>query len=371
MNNEAEIDNLEAALWEATGLGHGPAKIAVLEALIRRADTQQCMDIGFDARMALVETGTFAGAPDKALVAFSWCLSQADRDPENYPEEDLLWKYKWIVHSLGRFPQVSKQQIDGMLADLRMRYMRNGAGEHPVVTLRWKMAMRMGDQEACEAHYSALSKMPRDGLSDCAACIADERVHYRIFLGQDAEAIAEAEAILAGRLRCAEVPHVTFGRLLLPLLKMQRLEEAAQMHRKGYLLAAKSDGLIDTIAEHLLFLGLTANLPRAAKIFAKHFPAVLESNDPLDRFEFFRAARFVMECLASAATSTIRARLPRSFALYQEKGRYDVAELNAWLTAETDDLACRFDERNGNDYFKRRLQELKDLHGLAAPYPLT
>ena len=370
MSVSAEFNDLGAAFHEAMGMVRGPAKIAMLEEVIRRADAQQCTELAFDARMALVDEGTFAGAPDKALVAFSWCLSQVDSDPQNYSEAKILWKYKWIVHSLGRFPQISKQQIEDMLADLRLRYLRNGAGEHPVITLRWKLAIRMGDKEACRENYQKLAAITRGHLSDCAACIAHERVYHNGFLGNHEQAIEEAAPIIAGRLRCAEVPHITFGRLLLPLLKLNRLEEAAEIHRKGYRLASKSNGMLEIIAEHLTFLGLTDNLPHAVKILAKHFPAVLDTNDPLDRFAFFLAGRFLMERLTVTATPTIQARLPRSFALYQEKGRYDVAELQAWLTTETDDLARRFDERNGNDYFAGRVDELKEMHRLVTSYPV-
>ncbi len=370
MSTDTTPDDLFPRFWEAQMMENNPAKCAMLEEVIRLADLRQELEIAFDARMALVDAGTFSGAPDKALVAFSWCLAQADKNPEQFAEHDLLWKYKWVTDSLVDFPQISKKQIDDMLDDMRVRFERTGSGLYPVLMLRWKMAIRMGDKAEARKWHAQMKKTPRDFLSDCPACVQNQEVHYATFLEKDDQALALAEPILAGHLRCSEVPHITYGYLLLPLIRLNRLEEAARMHQTGYRLAAKMTSLLRTIADHLVFLALTDNLARAAKLFEKHLPWSLDSTDYLARFEFAFASRFLMECLARAETTSIKARLPKAFPRYQEKGRYEVADLDAWANEEANALAHRFDERNGTDYFAKRLKGMKKLHALATPYPL-
>jgi len=366
----APTDDLYPRLWEAEMMENNLAKCAMLEELVRLADTRQDDEVGFEARMALVDAGTFSGAPDKALVAFSWCLAHADKHPDQYSEYNLLWKYKWVTDSLADFPQIKKKQIDDMLDDMRARYEKMGSGIYPVLMLRWKMAMRMGDKAGARKWHAQMAKTPRDFLSDCPACVKNQEVHYATFLGKDETALEIAEPILAGRMRCSEVPHITYGYLLVPLIRLKRLEEAAKMHQTGYRLAAKSTNLLRTIAEHILFLAMTDNLARGVKLFEKHLPWYLDSTDYLARFDFLCSCQFLMERLEKAETTSLKARLPKTFSLYQEKGRYDVAELAAWLGEQAAELGQRFDERNGTDHFVRRQKGMKKLHGLATPYPL-
>ena len=74
---------------QAYGLPDGPSKLALLEEAIRLADTHQDAALGDEIRADLVRAATFSGYPEKALVAFSWRLAQADRDPDNFSEDNL------------------------------------------------------------------------------------------------------------------------------------------------------------------------------------------------------------------------------------------------------------------------------------------
>jgi hypothetical protein len=363
-------ENLLWQIWEADMLENGPAKCALLEELVQKADLHQDLEAGFAARTKLVEAATFSGYADRALVAFSWCLSQIDKDPDRYEDQDILWKYKWITDSLVCFPQISKKQIQDMLADMAIRYERAGVGQRAIIHLRWSLALEMGDKATVRKYFGPWKKAPRDEMSDCSACEQNAKVKCANFFEDDEGALEAAEPILRGRLRCAEVPQVTYGRLLLPLLRLQRVDEAARMHQTGYRLIAKNAKLLSTASEHLVFLTLTDNFAQGAKIFQKHLASALEIPNLIDRFLFFLGSQFLMERLAEAKTPSLKLRLPKTFPLFQDKGRYEVAEMHGWLAQEAKALATRFDQRNENDYFMRRWKNLKKLHALVTPYPV-
>ena len=88
---------VEELLDQAGELPDGPSKLALLEEAVRLADVHQDVALGDEVRSDLIRVAKFSGYPEKALVAFSWRLAQADRDPDNFPEKDLLWEYKWIA----------------------------------------------------------------------------------------------------------------------------------------------------------------------------------------------------------------------------------------------------------------------------------
>src|SRR4028119_2137094 len=128
----SDNDMIYDLLGRAYDFEHGDQQIALTEEAVRLADIHGDLDLQIEAKMALVEAATFGGAPEKALVAFSWCLGQYDKNPDLISEYDLLWKYKWIVGHADAFPQISKIQIDGLLSDMTARYQRAGVSLRPI-----------------------------------------------------------------------------------------------------------------------------------------------------------------------------------------------------------------------------------------------
>jgi hypothetical protein len=369
MSDDYKVE-VQKLTQRAGGLQDGPAKVALLEEAVRLADTHNDTELGFKTREGLIKAGTFSGYPEKSLVAFSWCLAQSDREPEKFPERELLWEYKWVMSAAARFPQVSRQQIDEMIEDMTRRYQRCEAALRPVYKLRHRIAVEMGERKTARTYYRQWQEAKTGWPTDCPACERSDLVEYLVFEDEDELAVRAAAPILAGHLRCAEIPHLTLAVLLLPLLRLGRLEEAAACHEKGYRLVAGNREFIPQHGEHVAFLALTGNLARAARLLEKHLPWAAETAVLWRRFQFYLAARLLLERLRDAGEAALTLHLPQSFPAYREGGRYEVAALAAWLDHELADLAARFDARNGNDYFTRRIADNLRLKEQARPYPL-
>jgi hypothetical protein len=99
-------------------LPEGDERIMMLEEAVRQADTANDVKLQYDAREAFIEAAYFGGIPEKAMVAYAWCLAQYDRDPVRFREWNILWRYKWMVNVVCDFPQISKEQIYEMLDDM-------------------------------------------------------------------------------------------------------------------------------------------------------------------------------------------------------------------------------------------------------------
>lgn len=357
-------EDLFPVLWDVESMKNDFSKCFLLEEIIRLADLRKNKELGFEARLVLVEAGIFSGAIDKALVSFSWYLSQVDQNPEQFNEEDLMWKYKWIVDNLPVFPQIKKEQILEMLEDLEKRYEKNGESKHPVLMLKRNISMMMGNIEESKKYHEMLKQTPKGYLSDCAACMQDSEVFYAVhILGQDELALEKAQPIISGKLRCAGgVPHLTYGTLLLPLLRLNQPEEAARLHKIGYKLVSNSTGLLGTISDHLLFLGITGEIAKAIQLLKKHFTSAFGVSDLDHRFEFYRAVKFLMERILLSNLKSIKIRMLKAFPNYKEDGNYAVIDLDSWFGEEALKLASQFDSRNGNDSY---MEDLKAFHELA------
>lgn len=78
----------------------GPARLAAYDALFRHADAAGATAFAFNARMDAISDFHHGGDPTRVFLAFSWCLTAADRQPEivgNHREHSLLWRFKWVV----------------------------------------------------------------------------------------------------------------------------------------------------------------------------------------------------------------------------------------------------------------------------------
>jgi hypothetical protein len=343
------------------------AKIALLEEAIRIADSLNDVASGFSLRQQLVAEAQFSGYPEKALVAFSWNLAQADRDPEQFDESDLLWQYKWIVGDLHWFPQISIRQIEEALTNLTLRSERNGASPRHVHSLRCQAACSLGDREMVTRTLPLWKKSPRDFLSDCMACERDSLVDAHIFLGQDRRAVQVAGPILNRTMRCGEIPHLTYARILLPLVRLNRLEEAKAYHRQGYAMVKNGEGFLVAIADHLIFMVLTRDLKGATKLFESHLLFALRTHALLRRYFFYRATIFLFRQMLKSSKSNRKFRLPNSFPLWNEKGTYDLLQVKEWFESEALALARQFDARNNNTYRSDELDNMADLDDLVQP----
>jgi hypothetical protein len=188
-------------------------------------------------------------------------------------------------------------------------------------------------------------------------------VEYYAFLGDWDQAVKEAARVLSGELKCNEEPHRTYATLLEPLLRLGRQAEAMEYHHAGYrLIATNPLEFVRHLGLHITFLTLTGNLPRAVTLVETHLGSALQSTVASRRFEFFLATRILLERLAEtdAADTPIR----------QPNGSSDATALATWLDAELADLAARFDARNGNDIFTRRIAGRAELLKQQTSWPL-
>ena len=363
----AQIDDL---LDQARWMEHGPAQAALVEQAVRLADEHADLEAGFRARLDYISAATFSGWHDQALVAFSWCLAQSDREPEKFSEFQLLWPYKWIIGEALAFPHISLAQIDGLLKDMEARYQKAGSTLRAVHMLRQDVAEHVGDKKAAAQHGKRMDRAPRDWLSNCAACEVDGRVGSLIFQGKYAAAVTAAGPILAGFSRCAEVPQRTYAKLLIPLLRLGRVEEAADLYRQGYRAISRNPKFLYYWGSHLTFLALTGNQAAAVKMLQKHLPDALASVSLSSRFYFYLAGRLLCGQLVRAGTAELKLKLPDGVPVAAEKGRVPLAKLGDWFREAAKEIAAKFDARNGTTAFARQAAAHQRLAKFACDYPL-
>ncbi len=366
-------ENLRRAyelLIKSFDLDEGEELIATCEESVREADLAGDLEIQYKAREELVRACVFGGAPDKALLNFSWLLAQFDKNPGLFSEWGILWKYKWIIGLIQEFPQVSKAKIYEMLDDFEARAVRAGYGLYVSYYLRYRVEKFWDNRESALDYYRRMEALPQNDLSNCAACYMDERASLAIYRGDDDRAVEIAVQLLAEKKKCSTVPHRTYANILLPLVRLGRQREALLYHRIGYELIRHNKNFLDKMAEHLIFLVLTENLDAALSLFQNHFQWTQASRDLFNQFRFYRAAWLLFDSLAERRVTPINLQLSESFPLHSASGDYDARSLADWFEQRAREIAARFDARNETDFFSRTLNETPALKKFSQPFLL-
>ncbi len=363
-------EQVQLLLERAERLEPGEARVMALEEAARLADAHGDVPLAFEVRDSLIDAATFGGFPDKALVAFAWCRAQQQKDPSRFDAESLLWKQKWVVGRLTDFPHVGRAQIERALDDFEQACAKVGAGERAVRKLRYKAARDMGDTSRTEALWTRWVETPRDHLTDCRACDLNDELDHPFDQGNHARVLERARPLLDGRAKCAEVPHLTLGRVLYSLFTLGRLEHARDSHLRGYTLVRHNREFLGTVGEHLEFLALTGNVDRGLKLFERHLAWALEHASHRYRFTFHTAALALMERALVEGRERVALALPRAFPLHAPEGTYETRTLRGWLAAQAEGIAATFDTRNGTDHFRQLLARTRRLGNEVRPFPI-
>lgn len=353
-DHAGQVDRL---LAQANALPHGPTRIELCEEAARIADLHNDPDLAYRAREELVEAACFGGRPDLLIVGFSWCLSTFDKDDGgNISAFQLLWRMKWVVGALPKFPEIELATIHQMLDDMERRFAEFGGSLQPVVGKRRMVALQTGDFEAAAAAHKKVMRMPRTFLSDCHACELDALAGYWMDIGKTALGVRKAEELIHSRMRCAKVPDSTYADVLLPMIKAGRAADAMTYHKKGYPLIRRNVGDLWHWGQHMAYLSLTGNDARAVKLLETHLPDVEASHDPLGSLAFFRTMLIVVEGLMDKKEK-MTLRVPPESPFANQSGEYVLSDFAKQVRSRVLEISRRFDRRNVNSYYEELVEQ--------------
>jgi tetratricopeptide (TPR) repeat protein len=333
-------------LSEAQQLPYGAAQIALIDQVLRHVDTTDDASLKFSARLYATTAYIYGGEPVRAFPTFSWCVADFDRNPSPYHERwmhNLLWLFKNMVHSMTRFPELPLERAYAVLDDMERRYRESGHGLQPVYKHRYLVAQHVGLTDEADDWFRKWQAAPRNPLSDCAGCDPTSLVNHLAGEGRFEEAVELAMPVLAGDLSCTEQPQSILSELMVVYLKTGRLEEAADAHRRSYLVERNNLADLWGIGDHIEFCARTGNEHRGLEILQRHIDWLDRAPSPAAAMNFAASAVQLLRRVTAIGHGDSPVR---------RVGRPDVtaAALAGELETFATDLAARFDVRNGTSY---------------------
>ncbi|HEX5597685.1 MAG TPA: hypothetical protein VFX61_16945 [Micromonosporaceae bacterium] len=364
-------DELIAALTEVRDLPDDDDKIAELERIIAHADAAADVRLGFDARFELIAVYNSRTDRWRMLPAIGWCRTAFDRAPGmfNEQEAETLRRYhKWSVAALVCTPRVGLAQTRTALDDLERRLGTSGHSRQTVYNLRCRIADHLGDETEARRWLARWRDAARDENSDCASCELSQQAELLAGWGDWAEAARVVEPVLNGVLGCLDQPEKAMVAVLLPYLHLGRYEAAAQAHVRAYRRHRHERDALPLLAGHLRFCALSGHHERGLDLLAEHLGSLDRPHDEASTMEFAAAGALVCRFAVEAGAGG-RA-IHRPAAVDRPAADLTVAAIGADLLAIAEDLAGRFDARNGTSHQSGRMAGWLSDRPLCAPFPL-
>ncbi|MGW5036060.1 hypothetical protein ACWEQW_32875 [Streptomyces nigra] len=358
-------DELYEALRENDRRPYGRTRTVTAEELAETAELFGEPVPLIHALLELQEAYTYGSEPRKSPVVFARLLNLFDEQPGVFDDRlrhQLFWRFKWVANALRSLPEVPLASLRQWQTEMRDRYEKAGLELQPYYGQAYQLAAHVGEDTALA--YELWAGRTRSRLSDCEACETCERALYHLAAGDDERALRAWEPVLAGKESCQEEPARSVSYALLPLVRAGRTDEVRRLHLAGYRGCRRNPSMAGEIGRHLEFCALTGNEARGLELLAENRTLFDEVDSPLSLLDLLTG----VEVLLARVEALGHGELPAA----GFPGRsWTVASLRAEVRRRTDDLAARFDARNGTTAHTDRRRTRLDRTPLLESLELT
>lgn len=358
-------DELYQALQENDRRPYGRTRTVTAEELVDAAEQFEEPVPLVHALLELQEAYTYGSEPRKSPVVFARLLTLFDEQPDVFDERlrhMLFWRFKWVANALRALPEMPLASLRQWLTEMRDRYEKADLGLQPYYGQAYQLAAHVGEDTTLA--YELWAGRTRTRFSDCEACEICERALYHLTAGDDERALGAWEPVLAGKESCQEEPARSVSYALMPLLRTGRPDRARELHLAGYRSCRRNPSMSQEVGRHLEFCALTGNEARGLELLAENRNLFDEVDSPLDLLGFLTG----VEVLLRRVELLGHGELPAA----GYAGRtWTVAGLRAEVCGRADDLAARFDARNGTTAHADRRRARLDRAPLLDTLELT
>ena len=326
----------------------GEARLNAIRKAISEADLACDLRWQFWFRYDYVEESIFCGDRYYALICFPELLklyqSNEALQEDAQIAHSFLITFKWIVEAAPEFPQISKDEIDGYFREFKKELRKQGKSLSGYYMKRNLFYMHVNRDIASMCFYRFLDE-PLDDSSDGRALYFNQQAEYYLYAGEEEKALHAAKDIFAGKLTGSSLPQITYHKFIAYYVKQRRFEEAADLAQKCEH-RINGDPYYHDLIGTFLTLYAAHDLPHACALFNRNYPDYLASKNPWLRVLFAIGASHLFEKLKEH---------PEHYADIRIPGGGDPAQAGVQLRETAEELAHKFDARNGTDDFMQLL----------------
>lgn len=233
----------------------------------------------------------------------------------------LLWAFKFTTPNLPLSLDYPLDDIDEANKIMHKYYELFEFCLSPIYKVKVLQQIFLGNVEDIKHYYEEWKNTETDDMEDCPACVLDDEIHYHYFLGEYDVVLEKSKPILNNEQVCGEVPELTYFAILNSQIKLGLLNEAKELFTpaKNSLIAHNDPTNIIDLIEVAFRLGLDSD---AKELIDLYEIPISRLNNVYWQMRYHTVLSVISE------------------------DNYNIAL----------ELASKFDERNGNDYYKNYLK---------------
>lgn len=334
---------------------HPREKANLLKEAIRIADENEDVEWATELRLELIYQLNLLSEDLEEIAVFSKILDDYENNKDVVDVYDLLWKYKWIWVCAFDVPEIPKEQVDAIGEDYKARILQNGYSLRSYYQCKAVMYIRMKRYKEAKECFDRMLDERVDDLT-CEACEINFMLDYYLETGRFEEAYSRAQPLISKQTTCFEANLRAYMKLAYYAQKAGKPEIAADMcaHAEEALVGREKDEYM------LLYLGLFVayhfmiNPERGWEYAERCISWSLRTNQN----KRYRFSCDMVEALKYESRSEVHLSLPAEFPLYHSDGVYSVDELRGYFYRQAEELADKYDDRNGNSGYTDRLKEI-------------
>ncbi|MBK7884284.1 MAG: hypothetical protein IPJ81_11170 [Chitinophagaceae bacterium] len=318
----------------------------------------------FDARYEYFSQLTFCNFIDEALVQYPWLLNyKKNNELKPGSIHRIIWSFKWIIDKIPDYSSIPLSKIKDTIAQFEEEYTAAGNTGKIIEHYRMIMHLIMGEIEKAYEHYNKYKKSNQTGeYDDCYACQLNSILDLYLAKKDYQKVIENAGDLVTKKYSCAEVPDITYPKLVFSYLMLGELDKAEEYYQLT-LKKLKLSNPQDIIYYTLFYLGKTKAFVQGKKIIDKQLHFILASKSDMLKYKFFSSCYIFFKYAAREGIKTFKIKLVEhnnNFIQPIEIDEYNVTALQEWFYNQSFLHASLLDKRNENNYYQDYLKYLEE-----------
>lgn len=351
---------------------------SMLGEAITLADAAGERQWAYAARMRLAQNALMTGDQELLLSTFAICEQCHHDDPVTFPADpavmgaagegygyaDLYWLWKSIPGILECSLAFTRSAIEQVLSTMEASYDRAGLGKRGVHQQLLSLAIMRHDRAGMAKQQAILAELPEDQYSDCPACSTAQMIDCSLLTGDHTTTLELLDQMIAEGQRCAEEPATILSKCLDLFATPQnhhRLGPAIEQISTNPMIRETSP---EAIARLAVFLTRCGHHRRGLALL-RQVLGLAERNPTNNYAQEILCAALARVC-SGARLEMGGELLPEtanpvlSVLLSSPPSGHTVETVIVRAATAARQLAKRFDERNGGEAHRKRIEELLD-----------
>lgn len=344
----------------------GRPKMAAIKKAIKEAEREKNYDWQLIFMEDFIEESIFYEDGFEAFIMFPEYLYLYDKNKDNlksYSAYNMIWTYKWIITQTNEFYQITYEKIFEYFEDFKQRCLENGYSLR-AYTYEYISSMEYINIDKFKEILFDYLKYERDSISESEISELNTTIYFNLFYSS----FDNAMKLIYDLIDKIENSNLNkddkdrsyvclYNNLLCYYTEKDDVENSKKYEKMLYKKLKKNCEDLFSIGTILEYCA-KYDIDKGVKRFTKHFDLCLKCRNPYNRFDFELGAYKLFKNVKKARIrNKIKLLMPKEFSFYKEDGNYNIDDLINYFKVNLTDTAEKFDKRNRNDYFYKRIEE--------------